>query len=191
MGRDRISPEERSERQVETVSALLQAARGHRMNAVVLNKAMFYADLVALRDLGHTMSGSEYNAAPLGPMLANFDTLKVVLSTRGVAEQTFEEDTKAEPVCLRRPLQAHFLTEAEKEVAWKVGAECSKWSSTQATDIAHLNPGWKLAFSAPRKRINLLIAMQQIIDDAWIKEPATPEELEAAGRGVSEVDPWE
>ena len=57
----------------ETAMAILQATDQGRLGITVLNKALFYADLAALRDLGKTLTGSGYVAIPNGPVVNHYE----------------------------------------------------------------------------------------------------------------------
>ena len=57
---------------MEASMALLQGAPDSQLNIVVLNKALFYLDLIALRDFGRTITGERYVALPQGPMVADY-----------------------------------------------------------------------------------------------------------------------
>ncbi len=189
MAIDGRSAEERAERQLEVASLLLESARGQQFNAVVFNKAMFYADLVALRDIGRTVSGSDYTAAPKGPMLTNFKKIVERLHDSGIAEQI--EDGMAQPIRLIRPVRGHHLIEREIAIVKQVGAKCSSWTSARASDFSHENQGWTIGLGADKRRINLVIAMQQVVDDdEWLDEPLSADEHEAVGRGVVDAHPW-
>jgi hypothetical protein len=176
-------------RQIQTAAALLEAAQNHKFNAIVFNKAMFYTDLVALRDLGKTITGSTYTAAPQGPMLTNFRDLVSVLSDKGIAKQVSEGDS--EPICALNTAAVPPLPEAEIAIARLVGRDVSSWTSGKATYYSHENPGWIAGQTAPLKRINLLTAMQQLVDDdPWIDEPCNEQEIEAVRLGVSGASIW-
>jgi len=68
--------------------ALLQGAPAGQLNIVVLNKALFYTDLLALRDFGQTITQERYVALPQGPVIDNYAG-KIVraLDAAGLAEQ--------------------------------------------------------------------------------------------------------
>jgi len=43
------------------------------MNIVVINKTLFYADIVSLMERGDTITHSEYLALPQGPVVASYE----------------------------------------------------------------------------------------------------------------------
>jgi hypothetical protein len=180
--------EDRLERQVRTAAAFLDEVKDHELKAVVFNKALFYADLAALRDLGRTLTGSSYTAAPLGPMLTNFKVLVKELEDRGIAKQV--EDGDARPIRAVRRFNPRLPTE-EAVIVRRISAAASDWTSTGVSDLSHENIGWILGRNAPNKRINLIIAMQQIVDhDPWLDAPLTEEESEAVSRGMTDLEAW-
>ena len=71
-----MSSNEKSERLIEAAAAILNAAPDRRLNAVVLNKALFYLDLASLRDRGETVTHNSYIALEKG-LLATGDLVVV------------------------------------------------------------------------------------------------------------------
>lgn len=176
------------DQQAKAASALLSLADGHELKAVVFQKAMFYSDLVALRDLGRTITGSAYTAAPLGPMLTNFTKLVAHLKSKRIAIQVSDGD--ALPIRALLPFSDN-LHDDEREIVRMVSARASNWTSTAASDYSHKNIGWIIGRDAPLKRINLVLAMQQLVDDdTWLEEPVTPDEVDAVAQGMSDAVAW-
>src|SRR5437773_2192449 len=76
---------------LEAAMALLQASPRQQLNIVVLNKALFYLDLHALRDLGKTVTDQEYVALPQGPVVDSYKNILIKpLVEGGMAEQLRE-----------------------------------------------------------------------------------------------------
>jgi hypothetical protein len=172
---------------VEAAMALLQEAPDQRLNVVLLNKAMFYLDLVALRDLGRTVSGCAYLGLKNGPVVAKYDTrLLRTLEDEGVAR--WLDDGMAKPVVVVSPLVTFkVLSEPQRALVPSIVKGISKMSSTAASDFSHANPGWQLAYrdglerGRPAQPINMLIAMQQLADrDPWLAEDLDPQTLQIA-----------
>ena len=188
---------EKKTRLMEAAEALLSAAKDHELNVVNLNKALFYLDLHALRDLGHAVTGNTFIALEMGPVVAKYkQRLIKPLVEAGLAVQL--QRGQARPVQLvKKTAHFEFLQKDEARIADKIGKWISSLSATDASKYSHENPGWDLAYSAGLKAhktalpINLLIAMQQIAAcDPWLNEPLTPalkDAFKAAdkGEGVS------
>lgn len=177
---------------VEAAMALLQAAPESKLNVVVLNKAMFYLDLVALRDLGSTVTGSAYLGLKNGPVVAKYDTrLLRTLQDEGLAR--WVDDGMARPVVVVSPLVTFkALTAGQQRLVPLVIKGLSRLSSTAASDLSHQNPGWQIAYrdglerGRPPQPINMLIAMQQLADrDPWLTEELDSQTLQIAARGRS------
>ena len=182
-----MAASEKSRRVVEAAAAILAAAPSRRMNTVVLNKALFYLDLAALRDFGEVVTQNTFIALEQGPVVAQYQKRLIKpLEEAGIAVQ--EEHGMAKPICLKREFQHRvFMDEPLLDLAGKIARWLAPQTSSRVSELSHENPGWKLAYEQGWERegkprsINLLIAMQQIVDkDPWLAEPLNPREVEAA-----------
>lgn len=170
---------EKQQRLLETAVALLAAAPDQKMNAVTLNKSLFYFDLACLRDFGETLSQNTFVALDFGPVVARYDRRLVKeLQSRDLAVQLDEWDGGKPLQLHNRFSQTDFLDDDRIELASQVGAYFGNLSSTKASDYSHENVGWQVAYDEglragqPAKPIDMLIAMQQILeDDPWLHEP--------------------
>jgi hypothetical protein len=159
-------------RLIEAAMAVLWAVPDHTLNITVLNKALFYLDLVWLRDHGKTVTGQTYVAVAQGPVVAKYEQRLVErLERDGLAKQ--EARGMAKPVvALKRPDPLKIFP--AQEAAELVAKVFSRKSSKKASDYSHENPGWKIAFRDGKPTpIDMEIALQQICnDDAWLDQPA-------------------
>lgn len=178
--------DEKQPRLLQAAVALLSAARDRQLNTTNLNKAIFYLDLFALRDLGSSVTGSAFIALKQGPVVAKYEKRLIEpLEEAGFAVQ--EQDGMALPVRLvGEPGRPHLLSAAELEFARKVGQWFSEITAGRASDISHENPGWIIAFEeglGAKKRplpIDLHLAMQQIVEkDPWLADNLTSVERTA------------
>jgi hypothetical protein len=176
----------RTNKLMEASMALLQAAPDGQLNIVVLNKGLFYLDLIALRDVGRTVTGERYVALPQGPVVEGYGT-KIVkaLEAAGLAEQLV--DGRARPVRITKRLPSFkCLTDTEVQLAGEVAKAVSPFTSRLLSDYSHHNSGWLLARRGaieglPAPEINMRVALQQIAwadDDDWME--AEPDEALAA-----------
>ena len=168
------------DRLIEAAMAILEAAGGP-LNIVVLNKALFYLDLYALRDHGQTVTGQAYVALPMGPVVAKYDKRLVgELEKRGLAEQFALG--KAKPVQVTTPLGSFpHLSADEVALAREIGTVAADATSWGVSEFSHDNAGWRIAFEGglggPNKRpklVDMNIALQQLVeedDDPWMSEP--------------------
>jgi len=186
-----MSTNEKSERLIEAASAILNAAPDHRLNAVVLNKALFYLDLAALRDRGETVTQNSYIALQNGPVVAHYEKRLIrPLESRGIAKQINEWDG-SEPILLEScPEHFQYVDADALILAAAVTSFFATATSRQASDYSHENPGWEIAWNEFRRTgkpvpIDLRIALQQIIeDDPWMQLPLMDDEaLLAAAEG--------
>lgn len=178
-----------TERLVEAAMAILQAVPDMQMNIVVLNKALFYLDLVALRDFGKMVTNTRYVALPQGPVVDDYKIRLVgELVRRGWATQVAQG--MAKPVKVARTLQAFpHLTHEEVSYASRVAAELKPLLSKTVSQRSHNNPGWIRAHArGSGTMINMHLALQQIAEiDPWLDEPvdaATLEEIASAGNSA-------
>ena len=192
-----MAPEERRARLIEAAAALLSGAEGGRLNAVNLNKALFYLDLASLRDFGHPFSYATFLALHQGPVVAKYKTRLIqALADEDIAVQEQEADSK--PIRLKNvPASFHYIAAGTLALAERIGKWFSEKTSSSASDFSHQNPGWKLAYDdglgvgKQPTRINPFIAMQQILDDdPWLHADHKLDRaaIEAADR--SEGVPW-
>ena len=193
-----MSPDEKRDRLLEAASAVLEHATDNRLNAVCLNKAIFYLDLVSLRDLGHAVTYAPFIALRNGPVVAKYDERLIGgLENAGIVVQ--EVDGKSKPIHLTAPLKHYrFVDPCLIPAIMKISAEFSGNSSLKASDLSHKNRGWEMAYKdglgggGKPLAINMLIAMQQIIGaDPWMKNSLSDQE-EVALNAADDVlgVPW-
>lgn len=173
-----MDPSEKSERLIEAASAILNAAPRQRLNAVVLNKALFYLDLTSLRDTGATVTRNTYIALQQGPVIARYPSrLIAALENRGIGKQISEWDG-SKPILLEKcPPHFRFVGADEMILVSAVTSYFADVSSHKASEFSHENHGWKLAWDTYRRSgtptaVNMRIALQQIVeDDPWMDVP--------------------
>ncbi|MGN6108808.1 MAG: Panacea domain-containing protein [Kofleriaceae bacterium] len=181
---------------MEASMALLQVTPDQQMNIVVLNKALFYLDLAALRDLGQTVTQQKYFALPMGPVVNKYDRRIVgSLEKAGLAEQITHGGAK--PVRVKQRLEAFTsLSSQELELASTISAFASRFSSAMISDLSHKNIGWILASrraaaGRPAPEIDMRIAMQQVLDcDPWLEEPIGDDLRSAMENAASATTAW-
>lgn len=189
---------EAQDRLIEATAALLENAPGRRMQITNLNKALFYLDLAALRDTGHTITKNVYVALPQGPVMNGYkEQLVRSLSTLGVLRQ--DDDGMGKPVVLRREVESyHYMDDHLRGLAATVAATIARRTAAAVSKISHENPGWRIAFARGQGKgaapapINLRVALQQISgDDDWLDQPAD-EELQSIFAGIDGEagEPW-
>ena len=189
---------ERKEKLREAVAEILSSVEGRTLNIVVLNKALFYLDLIALRDFGKTVTDNTYIALKLGPVIAKYDKRIIEdLAKIGVIKQT-EEENGAKPITLLKKTNSDHLTQAEIDLAHNIGKSFAEnITSSEASFFSHDNEGWKLAFAIglgagkPAHFIDMGIALQQVIDDdPWMNEPVEAEILGKVCQPSAESEEW-
>jgi len=189
---------EKRERLLQAAAIVLDAAPEKELNAVTLNKALFYLDLAVLRDTGHTVTNNSYIALENGPVVAQYvKRLIRPLEERGVAKQEERWDGAKPVVLVSTPVATEIESPDVLALAAKISRHFAGMTSKQASDYSHQNMGWQIAWDKYAREgkpssINMQIAMQQIIeDDPWMHVPLTGEERKAidfADRG--EGDDW-
>lgn len=183
-----------NERLLETCMAILQATSNQKLGITLLNKSLFYADLIALQELGHTLTDSKYLAFERGPIVADYKQVVVAaLTDAGWAVQESGSGME-KPVRVVAPLrQCQHLTQREIEIATNIAKALESKAAWAVSLFSHENPGWQAARARGNaKPINMLVALQQLAeedDDPWLSEPAD-EEVRAALQ-VGAADPGE
>jgi uncharacterized phage-associated protein len=179
---------EKRERLLSVATALLAQAPRQEMKVVNLNQALFYLDLVALRDLGETLTDNTYIALKQGPVVAKYQQRLIQELEKGeYAVQGKSTNDLSRPLRLKRLFNPAYRfpkrlrDQVTKIVAWA----CSK-SAKGVSDFSHQNPGWRFSYQeglgahAQPKPINMHLALQQILDDdPWLSELFSEKELEA------------
>jgi hypothetical protein len=193
---DHMPPEERSDRLIEAASAILNVVPNQRLNIVVLNKSLFYLDLVSLRDHARPVTYNSYIAIQQGPVVAKYPQRLVgQLESRRIGKQISEWDG-SKPIQLEQfPEHFRYLDADALALAAAVASNFALLSSRQASDYSHDNPGWRLAWNDYRRSgkpaaIDMRVAMQQVIeDDPWMEIPPSDDEVLAdADAGIG--DEW-
>ncbi len=170
---------------VEATAAILACIPRNTLNITVLNKALFYLDLLALRDLGHTATGATFVALERGPVVDQYKSqLLPALLRAGVAKQIENEESR--PVVLTSRPGFKLLGEDVLALARRIADNVAAFSSRGVTDVAHRNPGWKAAWARGNgSPVNMLVAMQQILDeDPWLSDEPD-DEVNAAFAKIS------
>lgn len=180
---------------LDVSAAILAACPGRTLGITALNKALFYLDLLALRDFGRTMTGATYVALENGPVVEDYKTSLVeALEDAGLAVQLDDVGT-GKPLALRGTVPG--LSEAEARLVEEVARAVSRRTAGYLSAFSHDNTGWSIAHETGRTRglqadpIDMLVALQQLGGDPWLDEPLTPDEeraFEAAECGAHE--PW-
>ena len=141
---------EREARLVEAAVALLRRP-DHEMQIVVLNKALFYLDLLWYRDHGELLTKNPYIAMPQGPAIAGFERKLVkALETKNLAVQT----TKAVGPYTAKPMKLvgdqadfHFkyLDKEALDMVSHVANALKPHTSTRLSEFSHENAAWLAA----------------------------------------------
>jgi len=163
---------------IEVASAVLHAAPGHSLNAVVLNKVLFYIDLATLRDRGETLTQNPYVALQNGPVIAKYQNRLIDrLNELGIARQISQWDGSKPIVLEVFPTQFQFLNSEDMIKVSDVTSFFADSTSRIASEFSHRNPGWQLAWNQYQRdgkpvAVNMRIALQQIIEaDPWMLRP--------------------
>ena len=190
-----MQPDEKQERLINAASAILGAAPNNKLNIVILNKTLFYLDLVSLCERGETVTGNTFVAFELGPVVERYKKRLVEgLEEKGIAKQLSEPGGGKPLRLITLPKEVDYLMPFGRTIARLANFFTT---SASASRFSHKNPGWQIAISESKKTgeptpINMLIAMQQLLrDDAWLTEAIEPSHKEKifseADKGTSET----
>lgn len=166
---------EKSNRLISAAAALLNAAPNQELNIVVLNKCLFYLDLVALRDGGSTITKNAFIALENGPVVAKYPKRLVKeMDNRGIATEIQGWSGSKPLKLIEQQVLPDYLEPYKKQII-QIANHFS--CSSQASDFSHLNIGWQSSWEKCKEEkrpapINMLVAMQQVLeDDPWMHEP--------------------
>jgi hypothetical protein len=171
---------------VEAAAALLEGAGGS-LPITSLNKALFYLDLHFLLEAGRTVTNATYLALPAGPVVAKYERRIIrALEEAEIAQQDEADDGVTKPVCLTSLPKASVLNARQWDVAHRLGAWAGKRTPGWLSDFSHQNMGWRLAWDRglgakrPAEKIDLRIAVQQLVDDdGWLEKAPDGETMDA------------
>jgi Protein of unknown function (DUF4065) len=184
---------------MEAAMAVLQATPERQLNIVVLNKALFYLDLYALRDLGDVVTGHEYVALPQGPVVDNYKSMISNLTEAGLANQISEQSAtyEAKPVRVINSMSQpwSFLSESELSIAIRIGTGFTPLTSSAISQYSHSNPGWVMARrNQGNLKINMRLALQQLCDDdldPWMQDPFDTATMKICNSAASATRRWD
>ncbi|MEZ6115837.1 MAG: Panacea domain-containing protein [Pirellulaceae bacterium] len=187
-----MSGNEKKKKLIETTAAILRSAPSNELNIVVLNKALFYVDLVALRDHGNTLTENSYIALENGPVVAKYpQRLIKPLAEARIAEQV-DRWNGAKPLVLIKSQEPPDFLVPHLDTINRVTGYFATMTSEAASKYSHLNPGWRMAWRSSSETgqpcpINMLIALQQIVeDDLWTSEPLVTQERQSIIRAADD-----
>jgi uncharacterized phage-associated protein len=160
----------------------LRNCPGSTLKIVVLNKALFYSDLLHLLEEGETITRRPYIALKAGPVVAGYERhlVRDLINTR--AAEKVVTTPRSKPIRLLHTVETN-LTSAQKEIIERVASWAGKKTSAEVSRYSHENLGWKSAWDGQNvgAPINMSLAMQQVADDEdlWMQEPLTGSERAA------------
>jgi hypothetical protein len=144
--------------------------------ATKLNKILYYSDFRAYRELGHSITGADYQKLDEGPAPRQLLPIRRALIAEGLirmeARPMFNH-VQHRMMVVKNPYGA-VLTQDEKVIADEVCRELRGMTARAVSDLSHTEPGWLLA------DYNESISYPT----AWLgpADPLTQEETELAGQ---------
>lgn len=189
-----VYTQEQRDKLVDAAVEILRHVEGHALGITVLNKALFYLDLLHLLEHGETVTENPYVALRQGPVVAKYQKRLVdELETRGLAKQLPHGDWQ--PVALVDP--SSVPTQSYSELAQRIARSIGRFMAIQVSDYSHKNPGWQHAWTEggegkSPKPINMSLALQQLAgDDEWMNASLDDGEWAAVLEGDKAAgDPW-
>lgn len=112
-----------------------------------MNKLLFYADFLAFRESGQSISGATYKAIPYGPVPEKYESIFENLSTTDVIDIQYEskpDGSKIEKLVGMedRPINSAKFSEKELDILQKVAEKFSGVNSSEIVDISHQETAW-------------------------------------------------
>jgi len=179
--------------QLHLASRALIAAAGGAMQITNLNKALFYFDLICLRDEGAAYTGAHYVAIEHGPVVNDYRRVVVEgLKRTRLVEVSEERFYQHVSTTLRNiGVDPDLGSDARNAAARRVGELAGGRRAVEMSELSHHNLGWRAAFQAGAgSRIHLAVAMQQIVEsDEWLSAELDAEERAFVQRPHEEFMP--
>lgn len=116
----------------------------HRETVTKFNKLMFYADFLAKRELGHSITGIQYARIKFGPVPENYGTLYDCMKEINVIDID-EVTIFIHPAQVISPVELKYrdnLTDEEAGIAIKVREHFKKFNASEIADYSHLESAW-------------------------------------------------
>ena len=182
-------PREDASALLEAAAVLLEGAEGSLLTTS-LNKALFYLDLLALRETGKTVTGETYVALKAGPVIESYRARLISELERNNIAMQDDDNPSYMPVVLLHPVKPKHLDDAVLKIAKDVGRWAKSKQAIELSNFSHENMAWQIAWNGGAgqgTKIDLRIAMQQLMDgdpwmsksDPWMSESMTSEEKAA------------
>jgi hypothetical protein len=136
-----------------------------------LNKILFYADFIAYRRWGRSITEQEYKKLPFGPVPR--DSERTLLGMREDGDLAIRKEDhyghpQERPVSLRNPDLRDFSAE-EIALVQQVIEDVWEMTATEVSDLSHRFIGWKAA------RLGEVIPYETAL---VFRRPQTPEEAQ-------------
>lgn len=162
-------------------SRALIAGGGGALQITNLNKALFYFDLVCLRDEGETYTGAQFVALERGPVVNLYKTVLVEALAKSSHVQVEEiRVMQHSSVTLRNVGVVPDLgSERRNRLARRVGGYLGGRLAVEVSEYSHENLGWRAAYRAGSGTvIQPFVAMQQLVEaDDWLDRDLEAEEI--------------
>jgi uncharacterized phage-associated protein len=145
--------------------------------AVKLNKLLYFVDAAAYRELGKSITGSEYQHLPEGPcprrvLPAREHLLSQTPRAIQLAYQQTPIGNRLHRIIPKRKPYSIF-SKAEREIVDRIVKHFESYTGTQLSDLSHREFGWR--FSTDYQTIHLRTS--------WLSpEPLTEEQIQIGQR---------
>lgn len=112
-----------------------------------LNKILFYIDFLAYGILGRPVTGAEYQRRPYGPVPRQIVSARNAILARrdAVIESTDWFGLPQERLVAKGKADLSAFSQAEKSLIDSVIKALWDKNGTQASDLSHREPGWRIA----------------------------------------------
>lgn len=122
-----------------------QCERDKYWGATKLNKVMFYSDFIAYKNLGHSITGADYQALERGPAPRQLCPVRDEM----VKDDALAIDRRSlqhRPVALRQP-DLQVFEAAEIAIVDKVIASLRHKNAAITSELSHAFLGWQAAWA--------------------------------------------
>ncbi|MDO6433253.1 DUF4065 domain-containing protein [Flavitalea sp. BT771] len=121
-----------------------------------MNKLLFYADFLHFKRTCFSISGAEYVAINLGPVLQNFNSLFEYAASRDFVDVTYQEFSNGGVGEYFSParnstFKSELFHETELAVLNEIGARFKDTKTSEMVELSHEEPAWLDNFIEKRK----------------------------------------
>ncbi len=124
-----------------------------------LYKLIYLSDVLALRELGQSITGSDYIKYEHGPVPSRGEkAIKKLKAEGAIVSQIVELDSsmKMNRITSRKAADRRLFSAGEQDVIERVCATYGNWTATALSNLSHKEPAWAAAATLDKMSHSLM-----------------------------------